>query len=105
MHQQFANGFYGSEAWKQCRKAYAKSKGLMCERCLQKGLVVTRELQVHHRTELTPENITNPDITLNWDNLELLCKTCHDEAHAQRDGRGSRRWQVDEQGRVLATSN
>ena len=74
----------------------------MCERCYKKGLVVvgTKEhpLEVHHKEPLTPENINDPAITLNWDNLELLCKDCH-ETERQR---GQKRWRVDENGRVSA---
>ncbi|MBQ3894569.1 MAG: HNH endonuclease, partial [Clostridia bacterium] len=35
-----------------------------------------------------------PSITLNWDNLELLCEACHREEHARR------RWRADESGHV-----
>ena len=36
---------------------------------------------VHHRTYLTPKNINDPSITLNWDNLEALCQDCHNKEH------------------------
>lgn len=49
---------------------------------------------MHHKVKLTPENVNNPDIALNWDNLELLCKKCHLEEH-----RG-KRWRADESGHV-----
>lgn len=102
MHEQFANAFYSSGAWKRCRREFAKSRGYVCERCLKKGLIVagTREqpLEVHHKIPLTPENIGRPEITLNWDNLELLCKDCH-ETERQR---AQRRWRVDKDGTVTA---
>jgi predicted kinase len=37
--------------------------------------------EVHHKTFLTPENINDPDITLGWDNLQLLCRPCHNAVH------------------------
>lgn len=102
MHQQFANEFYSSAAWKRCRRELAKARGGMCERCYKKGLVVvgTKEhpLEAHHKTPLTPENINDPAIALNLDNLELLCKSCHDEERQ----RAQKRWRVDEYGRVTA---
>ena len=102
MHEQFANTFYSSGAWKRCRKEFAKARGNMCERCYRKGLVVvgTRErpLEVHHKVKLTPENIGDPDISLNWDNMELLCRDCHEKLH----GTGQMRWDVDEAGHVTA---
>jgi len=102
VHEQFANAFYSSASWKRCRREFAKSRGNMCERCYRKGLIVvgTRErpLEVHHKEKLTPENINDPNVTLNWDNMELLCKDCHEEERERARGR----WIVDENGHVSA---
>ena len=93
--------FYTSWTWRKCRKAFAEARGNLCERCLKKGIIEAgsreRPLEVHHRTALTPENINNPSVTLNWDNLELLCKTCHDEERERRP----KRWKIDENGHVI----
>lgn len=102
MHEQFANGFYRSRAWRRCRDDFAKARGGLCERCLSRGIINpgTDELplQVHHKVKLTPQNITDPAIALNWDNLELLCKRCHDDERAGAPVR----WTVDEMGHVVA---
>ena len=101
MHEQFANAFYGSGAWKRCRREFAKARGNMCERCYRKGLVVvgTRErpLEVHHKIPLTADNITDPKVSLSWDNLELLCKACHDEERERRE----KRWRIGRDGSVI----
>ena len=68
----------------------------MCERCLKKGLVVPGEI-VHHKIRLSPENINDPSVTLNFDNLELLCRDCHGEEHRTVE----KRYLVDELGRVI----
>ena len=94
----FAAGFYGSEAWKRCRAAYKASKRGLCEDCLKKGLI-TPGTEVHHIRPLTPENLGNPEITLSWDNLALLCEECHDLRHEEMRGT-SRRWRVSESGEV-----
>lgn len=83
MHQQFANAFYRSTLWKNTRKAYWISKGGLCEHCFAKGLIVPG-VEVHHKIALTPENIRDPKISCNPDNLVLLCKACHDEQHHAR---------------------
>ena len=88
----FAAGFYVSWEWQQCRAAYIKAHPL-CERCAAKGLVSPAE-QVHHKIRLTPENLRKPEITLNPENLEALCKECHRQEH-----RGTR-WRCDEMGHV-----
>lgn len=73
MAKSWAAPFYNSRAWRKCRKAYAESRFLLCEICGKPGE------EVHHKIELTPENIGDPSITLNWDNLQLLCHSCHDK--------------------------
>ena len=93
---EFNNPFYKTVAWKRCREAYAKSVGGLCERCLKKGLVVAGEI-VHHKIHLTPENITDPTVALDWNNLELLCRACHADEHQ----RLKKRYTFDEFGHVL----
>ena len=86
MHDQFAQAFYGSPAWQSCREAYKRSVGGLCERCLARGLIVPG-VEVHHKHRLTPENLRDPSITLNWANLELLCKQCHLDEHRRAEMR------------------
>lgn len=90
----WAAEFYKSKAWKDCRAAYAQSVGGLCERCLREGKYVPGEI-VHHKIHLDPVKILDPTIALNWDNLELVCRTCHAEAHGS-----TKRYKVDEFGRV-----
>lgn len=89
----FARDFYRSFAWRRCRDGYAASVQGLCERCLKRGLIVPGE-EVHHKIRLTPDNINNPAVALNWDNLELLCKDCHLEEHRPQ------RWRADSSGHV-----
>ncbi len=95
--REFAESFYKSKAWKETRKAYAKSVGGLCERCLRRGEYKPGVI-VHHKIHLDPENITNPEVALDWNNLELLCRDCHGEEHQKI----TRRYRVDEMGRVTA---
>ena len=80
MAKDFARAFYDSPAWRSCRKGYLNSVNHLCERCLGKGLIVPAEI-VHHKTELTPENINDPNITLSYENLEAVCRDCHAAIH------------------------
>ena len=80
--QEFAKQFYKSKAWRHCRDEYAKSVGHLCEKCLKKGMIVPGII-VHHKEHITPGNINNPNVTLNWDNLELVCRDCHAEEHPE----------------------
>lgn len=73
------HAFYTSREWVLCREAYITSHSL-CERCLSKGLVVPAEI-VHHKIHLSEDNYRNPSIALNFQNLESLCKDCHNKEH------------------------
>lgn len=80
MAQEYASRFYKSQAWKNCSKAYKESVGGLCENCNRNGLIVAGAI-VHHKIHITPENINNTEVSLNWDNLELLCRNCHAAIH------------------------
>lgn len=71
----FAKAFYESPAWRKTRAYILKRDAGLCVRCGAPGEIV------HHKTELTPRNIDDPMITLNEDNLETVCRTCHAIIH------------------------
>lgn len=83
MAKPFARQFYSSKAWQDCRNEYAKRRHYLCENCLRKGIYRPGEI-VHHKIELDPINIENPEVALNFDNLELLCRECHAEKHTEK---------------------
>lgn len=72
--------FYSSKEWQQCREAYKKSVGGLCEKCKAKGLIVPAEI-VHHKIHITADNLDDPSITLSFDNLLCVCAKCHAEEH------------------------
>jgi 5-methylcytosine-specific restriction endonuclease McrA len=75
----YAEKFYTSRAWRDCRKAYFTMQHGICERCQGAGKIV------HHKIYISPDNINDPSITLNFDNLELLCQDCHNKEHHGSD--------------------
>lgn len=75
MAKEYAKGFYTSAAWRRVQAAYMESKCYLCERCGRPARVV------HHKIYITPQNINDPNITLNFDNLESLCQDCHTNEH------------------------
>ena len=95
--QDWAKPFYKSSAWLKTREAYAASVGWLCEDCLAKGLIVPGKV-VHHRTPLTPQNISDPTVTLDWRNLKLVCQDCHAWEHRQHKGE---RYVIAADGRVV----
>lgn len=99
--------FYKTIRWKECRNAYMKYARGLCEECLKKGLFTPAQI-VHHKIHLTPETINDPNIALNWDNLEAVCRKCHAEVHEEEyrvnsnRRRREKRYTIDSFGRVTA---
>ena len=65
--------FYNSIDWKTLSLKYLADKGYRCEECR------TIATDVHHKIFIqTPEGW---ELRLDYDNLEALCKTCHNKRH------------------------
>lgn len=75
MAKEYARGFYNSPAWRRTQAAYMASRNYVCERCGGLARIV------HHRRYITPQNIHDPAIALDWANLEALCIDCHNAEH------------------------
>ncbi len=90
--------FYKSREWQRTREAYYKYRRGLCERCLAKGIVSTGD-EVHHKVRLTRMNLNDPNITVNFKNLELLCTNCHINEHRD-DRRSEKRYSVNADGSV-----
>lgn len=75
MAKDYATSFYNSGAWKKTQAAYMMSQHYVCERCGNVARIV------HHIKHITPANISDVHITLDWANLEALCMDCHNAEH------------------------
>lgn len=75
MSKDYAKAFYHSKKWKDTQAAYMMSQNYICERCGETAHIV------HHIKYINPKNINNPNITLDWNNLEALCIVCHNLEH------------------------
>lgn len=84
MAKEFAKAFYASTKWKKCRAAYIAHRrtvdGGLCESCHElPGYIV------HHKVELTPDNINDPEIALSFSNLKYDCHNCHNKEHGKEE--------------------
>lgn len=78
MAKEWAKSFYRSKAWRHCRQSYINKVFGLCERCKQPGKIL------HHKVYLNPENINDPEVSLNHDVLEYLCQDCHNREHMEK---------------------
>lgn len=69
--------FYKSKQWFIARTVKTKNANGRCERCGKIGE------EVHHKIPLTVDNVSDALISLNQENLELLCKECHNNEHGR----------------------
>lgn len=80
MAKEWAKAFYKSKAWQECRTGYIASVNGLCETCLKANRIRTGYI-VHHTIYLTPNNISDPNISLNWNYLRYDCQDCHNKEH------------------------
>lgn len=85
MAREFSKAFYHSKEWEKTREYILMRDAYLCRRC---GAPAT---EVHHLIHIRPDNIWDPSITMNPDNLVSLCRACHFEAHRGEHGRGRER--------------
>lgn len=97
MAKPFAIPFYNSAEWQSVRQFVLKRSGGLCERCWNKGIVRAADV-VHHKIILTPQNIHDPNVSLNPKHLVALCQDCHAEVHSSKT---RRRYKVSRNGEVI----
>ena len=95
--KEWAEWFYNSQSWEACRDGFLASKGWLCERCSTQDNPIPAKI-AHHKIYLTRNNINDPWITLNWNNLEALCQDCHNREHHRK---GGARYKFDAEGNVV----
>ena len=68
--------FYNSKAWNDFRQQYIINHFCICEVCGKPN-----SNTVHHIRYLTPDNYTDPSISLSESNVINVCRSCHDLIH------------------------
>ena len=74
--------FYKSALWEKTREIALRRDKYLCVHCGRPAEVV------HHIEHLTLENVNDPSVSLNLDNLESLCSDCHFQEHKGEHCRG-----------------
>lgn len=80
--------FYKSDEWVKFRQVVINErmdfikKVNYCSKC-GKQIVNKYDMIVHHINELTEQNVNDVTVSLNPDNVEIICFDCHNKEHAR----------------------
>lgn len=72
--------FYTLKPWRDLSYKLKVERGGKCNRC-NKILLDFSKLIGHHKTELTEDNVDDPNIALNPELIEIICHDCHNKEH------------------------
>lgn len=82
--------FYRQKRWRELRRVLMHERsgadGLICEHC-GKPILKDYDAILHHKIELTPQNVNDDSIAYNPDNLIFVHAKCHNEIHNRFGGR------------------
>lgn len=85
--------FYRSKEWEEFRIALiaerTRADGFVYDEVTGKPIVKAYDIILHHKTELTLENVNDANITLNPENIQIVSFKTHNEIH-NRFGRWTR---------------
>lgn len=80
------DSFYSTDEWKDFRKNIITERGNKCTEC-GKDILIDKQLHVHHIKELTQDNVNDYMVSMNPDNVRIVCHECHNKIH-ERFGYG-----------------
>lgn len=86
---------YNSKLWKDTRRLALRRDSYTCNRCYD------RASEVHHIIPLDATNLNNIEVSLNLDNLECLCKSCHSKETVGATGDIDEQYEFNELGEVV----
>jgi 5-methylcytosine-specific restriction protein A len=105
MAKGFSYRFYHSKDWEQARELALQRDAYLCQHCLKAG-IATPATMVHHIIELTPSNISDPNIATDTRNLVSLCDLCHKKVHGwARQGSTRQGLCFDEDGNLISLTD
>lgn len=74
---------YDTKKWRDLRKAKLMQNPL-CEKCFENGIITPAE-DIHHIVSFVDitDNLRRLEIAYDFNNLQSLCKKCHQKIHNQ----------------------
>lgn len=93
--QMTQKSFYKSKQWLDFRKVIIEQRTdvdgfVHCADC-GKPILKKYDLIIHHKKELSDDNVNDASVSLNPDNVEVVCFRCHNKEHDRWQG-GNNGW-------------
>ena len=85
---------YKSKRWQKLRD-YKLKLNPVCERCSKLNIFVPAVI-IHHKEYITDLNYFDDDVFFNVENLEALCRECHNKEHFKKNS-----WNFDSNGDLI----
>lgn len=86
---------YHSPAWQRARVHVLIRDHYLCQECKRQG-VITRASTVHHKEHAKD----NPERFFDEDNLESICKACHNKEHPEKTQRAINQYFAEKRRRI-----
>lgn len=88
------SSFYRSKEWERFRKYLINKRttpeGLIIDEVTGKPIVRKYDIVLHHKIVLTDQNVNDPRITLNEDNIQIVAHETHNKLHSRFGYEGTR---------------
>ena len=72
--------FYTTKAWRDLAYSLKIQANGSCNRCGH-NVIDFKYLIGHHKIELSEDNVEDVSVSLNPDNIEVICHDCHNKEH------------------------
>lgn len=81
VNEQVRKEIYATSKWRKLREAKL-IKDPLCEICLQNN-IITPGVDIHHIISFVSvtDQLRRLELAYNFDNLQTLCKVCHQKIH------------------------
>lgn len=76
--------FYASKQWRGLREWLIVERHGVCDHCGKDFSTDTSQLIAHHKEHLTDDNLKDPNVALDPQNIEILCAHCHALEHREK---------------------
>lgn len=96
-----ADNFYQHPFWRKTRKAFYQQNDGLCAFCKTQGIFVAGNTLDHKIPLNFPQDLENWDKMFGFENLQSLCRSCHDHKSGRAAKVIKKGWAFDSAGNIV----